>query len=118
MKVTNSAYNRFRAAIISTNIDYSEIINKIKNYYSFSAEYLDNFNKWEFDLANKEHQYIFNQSSFEIDINIILNDSISTIQNKKLDTPRKLKFIHSIHARNILKYGIIRETIMKKLINR
>lgn len=114
LKVTNSAYKRFQAANISTNNEYSEIIDKIKNYYSFSAEYVDNFNKWEFDLANKEHQYIFNQSSFEIDINIILDDSISTIQNKKLDTPRRLKFIQSIQARNILKYGIIRETIMQK----
>lgn len=115
LKINNAAYKRFQAANISTNNEYSEIIRKIKNYYSFSAEYLDNFNKWEFDLANKEHQYIFYQSSFEIDINLILKDSISTLQNNKLDRSRRLKFIQSIQARNILKYGIIRESIMQNI---
>ncbi|HUH74191.1 MAG TPA: hypothetical protein VLZ75_07270 [Chitinophagales bacterium] len=115
IKMNNSAYQRYQSSNIIFDGNYSEIIKTIKNYYSFSGEYLNNFNQWEYDVANKEIQYFYFQDFFEVNISPFVDDTIQINQNSKIRNTRKLEFMQSIQSRNILKYGIMRDNTMKDI---
>lgn len=113
LKIKNNTYERIKNSEVFYLVKYEKLFKEINSYYTFHQEYLNNFNKWEVEMFNKDFNFWFEQNNFEMGFGLEQSDSISIKQNNKIRKTEIMKLINSIQGRNHLKMNLLREQVMK-----
>ncbi len=114
-KINDATFSRMNNPDILNMPKFQKIFKRVNRYYTYSQDYLTNFNDWEVTLSRKEVEFWEEQGDFEISLLFYSKDSIPMHQEPSLRKKKIIEKINSIKGRNFLKLSLFRFISIKKL---
>lgn len=113
IRVNDNSFSQMNNNEVLKLQTYQEIFKNLNFYYTLMKDYLDNFNDWEVQSAQKEIKFWNEQNDFEIEF--WDNDSIPTRQSPQKRKEAIINILNSNKGRNMTKLSLLRVQTMHQM---
>lgn len=113
MKVNNNSFTQMNNIDVLKLSHYKNIFKALNFYYTQKKDYLDNFNEWELQSAQRETRFWYEQGDFEINFWEI--DSIPIQQSPEKRKMGLVKRLNSNMGRNMVKMSLLRVQTIQQM---